>query len=323
MGCNSLRMGDMIMSKTAIVFAGQGAQAVGMGKDLADAYPECAALYKKADDVLGTSISRLCFEGPIEELTKSNNCQPAIFVTSIACLKALEKETAGKLSIAGTAGLSLGEWSALCMAGVISFEDGLRVMQARGQYMQDACQENAGGMVSIIGLGADKLKEVCAATGVEMANINSPEQIVLSGDKDRIKQAEAAAIAAGAKKAIVLNVAGAFHSKLMSSAAVKLEKFLGGITMNVPNIPVISNFTGKPHGSPDEIRKAMVSQVTGSVQWVSTIEWFRLAGVTRYVEAGPGKVLSGLIKRIDKAAATNNVQDAASVKETAAAMTAV
>ncbi len=323
MGSNSFGMGDIIMSKSAIVFAGQGAQAVGMGKDLAEAYPDCAVLFKKADEVLGFSLSKLCFEGPIEELTKSNNCQPAIFVASIACLKALEKETAGKLDLAGTAGLSLGEWSALCMAGVINFEDGLRIMQARGQYMQEACQENAGGMVSIIGLGVDKLKDVCVATGVEMANINSPEQIVLSGEKEKIKQAEAAAIAAGAKKAIVLNVAGAFHSKLMSSAAVKLEKFLGGIVMNSPKIPVISNFTGKPHGSQDEIKKAMISQVTGSVQWVSTVEWFRTAGVTRYIEAGPGKVLSGLIKRIDKASAINNVQDAVSLKETVASVTAV
>lgn len=301
-----------MMKEKAIVFAGQGAQAVGMGKDLAEASPACKGLFDKADEVLGIKLSKLCFEGPIEELTKSSHCQPAIFVTSIACWTAYS-EKFGPVPVKGVAGLSLGEWSALHMAGVLTFEDTLRVLQARGRFMQEACEEQKGGMVSVIGLDEAKLKDVCLKAGVEIANLNSADQTVLSGERLAIENAEKLAKEAGAKKTILLNVAGAFHSKLMASAAVKLKDFLVNVKFSPPKFPVLANVTGLPHGGAEEIRDVMVRQVTSSVQWMSCVNWFKANGVTEYVECGPGKVLSGLIKRIDATAVAASVSDVASL----------
>lgn len=309
------------MKKTAVVFAGQGAQAVGMGKDLAAAHPECKDLFDRASAVLGFDLARLCAEGPIEDITRSDNCQPAIFVTSAACHAALRKLHPG-LQLAGVAGLSLGEWTALYAGGVLSFEDAVKVLKVRGKAMQEACGETPGGMVSVMGLAVAELEKICAATGVQMANINSPEQIVLSGAKDKILEAEKLAQAAGAKKTVLLQVAGAFHSPLMASAAVKLDQALAGVTLQAPSIPVVSNVTGRPHGAPAEIKALMVRQVTSSVQWVGSIEWFRQAGVTEYIECGPGKVLSGLIKRIDKEASTVNISDVPTLDKAVAGLKA-
>jgi [acyl-carrier-protein] S-malonyltransferase len=309
------------MKKTAMVFAGQGAQAVGMGKDLAAAYLECKDLFDRASGVLGFDLARLCAEGPIEEITRSDNCQPAIFVTSAACYVALKKLHPG-LQLSGVAGLSLGEWTALYAGGVLSFEDAVKVLKVRGKAMQEACEERPGGMVSVMGLAAAELEKICVATGVQMANINSTEQIVLSGEKDKILEAEKLAQAAGAKKTVMLPVAGAFHSPLMASAAGKLEQVLAGVTLQMPSIPVVSNVTGRPHGAPAEIKALMVRQVTSSVQWVGSIEWFKQVGVTEYVECGPGKVLSGLIKRIDKEASTLSIQDVPTLEKAVVALTA-
>ena len=309
------------MKTKAAVFAGQGAQAVGMGKDLADADPACRALFDTASSVLGYDLARICFEGPIEELTKSNHCQPAIFTMSVACFRALERGVPG-LTFAGTAGLSLGEWSALHAAGALSFEDAVRILEARGRFMQEACQAQEGGMISVMGLDRAALEKVCAEAGVEIANLNSPEQTVLSGPKARIPIAEKLAAEAGAKRTVVLNVAGAFHSTLMAPAAARLEQALAHVPIRAPAVPVISNVTGQPHGTPDEIRQAMVRQVTSPVQWVTTVGWFRAAGAGEYWEFGPGKVLSGLIKRIDKDAATGNIQDRPTLEKAAAALKA-
>lgn len=307
------------MSKLAIIFPGQGAQAVGMAKDLAGAHPECKALFDKANEILGFDLARVCFEGPIEELTKSSNTQPAIFVASIACYTALKTRKPG-LQVAATAGLSSGEWAALCAAGAVSYEDALRVLEARGRFMQQACEQNPGAMMSVIGLGVPQLEEVCRKSGAEMANMNSPEQTVLSGRVDAIAAAEPLAKEAGAKKAIRLNVAGAFHSSLMAPAAAELEKVLASVKFSAPAMPVLSNVTGKPHGSPDEIRALMVKQVTSSVQWVSCVGWMKGAGVGTFVECGPGKVLTGLVKRIDKEANLNNIQDLPSLETVVGAL---
>lgn len=309
------------MKKRAVVFAGQGAQFVGMGKDLAAAFPECQALYDRAGAALGFDLARLSAEGPIEELTKSHNCQPAIFVASVACYTALRK-LAPELVFCGTAGLSLGEWTALHAAGVLSFEDAVKILKARGAFMQEACDARPGSMVSVMGLALPELEKVCAAAGVQIANLNSPDQTVLSGEKDKIVEAEKLAQAAGAKRTVPLTVAGAFHSALMAPAAAKLEQVLAGVTFHAPSLPVVSNVTGMPHGTSDEIRRAMVSQVTSSVRWVSDIEWFRQQGVTEYVECGPGKVLSGLIKRIDKDASSQSIQDCATLDKAVAAIKA-
>ncbi len=292
----------------ALVFAGQGAQFVGMGKDLSEAYPEVKALYSQADEVLGRGLSQICFEGPEEELTKSNNCQPAIFVTSMACLKALEIQSGAPERIA-VAGLSLGEWSALCAAGALTFESTLKVLEARGSYMQEACEQTEGGMLSVIGLTVDQCREIAEKAGVEVANLNSSAQTVLSGPKSGIADAEKLATEAGAKRAIVLNVAGAFHSSLMKSAADKLGEFLNGVEISAPAETVLSNADGKPHAGPEEIKDAMIRQVHCSVRWLECIEWLKGNGASEYLELGPGKVLSGLIKRIDSGAVLNNIQD--------------
>lgn len=302
------------MVEKALVFAGQGAQFVGMGRDLAAEYEDCGALFARADEVLGYALSKICFEGPEEELTRSNHCQPAIFVASVACYRALKRELPA-LEVKGMAGLSLGEWSALHVAGALSFDDTLRVLEARGRFMQEACEEREGGMVSVIGLPVDKLNEICSESGVEIANLNSAEQTVLSGERQGIEKAEQLAKAAGAKRTIVLNVAGAFHSSLMSSAAEKLASVLDGIEVKQPGISVLSNVTGEPHGDPDAIKRAMVRQVNSSVRWMSCISRLRDRGVGEYIECGPGKVLSGLIRRIDKDAVTRNVQDLETLKK--------
>jgi [acyl-carrier-protein] S-malonyltransferase len=308
------------MSKRGIIFSGQGAQFVGMGKDLADAFPACKALYEKADEVLGYELSKICFEGPAEELTKSNHCQPAIFVTSIACYTAL-KEKIPNLEATMTAGLSLGEWSALHAAGALTFEDTLRVLETRGRAMQDACEERDGSMVSVIGLSMDQLNEICKTAGVELANLNSEAQTVLSGEREAIEKAAAIATEMGAKRAIVLQVAGAFHSSLMASATPKLEAVLNNVTINEPSIPVLANVTGQVHGSPDEIRATMLKQVTGSVHWYESINAMTAAGVSEFIECGPGNVLTGLIKRIaERGTPLHNVQDMDTLEKSVAAL---
>ena len=303
------------MAGRAAIFAGQGAQFVGMGKDLADTYPACRELFDRADDALGYRLSRICFEGPEEDLTKSNHCQPAIFVVSTACRTALLEQQPG-VEFAGMAGLSLGEWSALHAAGVMSFEDALLVLEARGRFMQDACEARDGAMVSIIGLPEKKLRDICDAAGVTVSNLNSAQQTVLSGDRQAIEKAEKLAGEAGARRAVILNVAGAYHSALMAPAAERLAEVLAGIEFRRPEVPVVSNVTGCPHEKPDEIRQSMLKQVTSPVQWLSCVDWFGRNGIAEYVEFGPGKVLSGLVKRIDRGASLHNIQDCSTLRKT-------
>jgi [acyl-carrier-protein] S-malonyltransferase len=305
--------------KTAILFPGQGAQAVGMGKDLAEAFPAAKALFDRASAVLGYDLAQICFEGPIEKLTQSCYAQPAIFVASLAALEAL-KATKPGVQFAAAAGLSSGEWTALNLAGVVSFEDVLKILEVRGKAMQAACEEKPGTMMSVIGADPALLAKVAQEAGVEQANFNSPEQTVLSGTKTGMDAAEAALKAAGVRKAIRLNVAGAFHSSLMASAAQKLETALTGVTFHAPQMPVVSNVTGQFHTTPDEIRKLMVKQVTGSVQWVQDVQKLQAEGVQAFVECGPGKVLTGLVKRIDKQAALYNISDRSSLEAVATAL---
>ncbi len=296
------------MNDISAVFAGQGAQAVGMGKDLADAYPECAALFAKADDILGFKLSSFCFEGPAEELTKTNICQPAIFVMSAACFTAFRK-LRPEVTFTSFAGLSLGEWTALWASGAVSFEQAVRILEARGRLMQEACEANPSGMVSIIRVSVDVAKEIAAASGCTVSNYNSAEQTVLSGSKEQVDAAAKLAAEKGAR-AIVLPVAGAYHSAFMAPAAEKLAAVLAQAEIKTPSIPVLSNFTGLPHGSPDEIRKAMLAQITGSVRWTDNIAWMSANATTKFVEFGPGKVLTGLIKRAAPEAALFNVASA-------------
>ena len=306
------------MSKCCI-FAGQGAQVPGMGKDFAEADSEIMGFFDKANAVLGFDLKKICFEGPAEELTKSNVCQPAIFVTSYAAYATLQKRRPTDFACA--AGLSLGEWGALCAAGVLDFDATLTVLEARGRFMQEACEATPSGMIAIVGASPAQLDELCAKTGCTPANINSAAQVVLSGDKAQIATAAATAKELGIKRAIPLATAGAFHSKFMQPAREKLAPVLDGITFHAPKIPVISNVTGRVHSSdPAEIKDVMLRQVTETTRWADDIAAAKELGCTRFIEFGPGKVLSGLIKKIDAALTTLNVSDLATLDATVSAL---
>ena len=298
------------------MFAGQGAQVPGMGKDFAEADAEAMGFFDKANSVLGFDLKKVCFEGPAEELVKSNVCQPAIFVVSYAAYTALRKRKA--IDFACAAGLSLGEWGALCAAGVLDFDSTLKVLEARGRFMQEACEAVPSGMIAIVGASPDQLKALCERTGCTVANVNSAAQQVLSGSKDAIAAAAVAAKELGIKRAIPLATAGAFHSPFMASAREKLAPVLDSVTFGVPRFPVLSNVTGQPHSSdPGAIKAAMLEQVTGTTNWAADVEAAKALGCTAFVEFGPGKVLSGLVKKIDATLATFNVSDVVSLEETA------
>ena len=301
------------------VFAGQGAQAPGMGKDFAETDQEAMALFDKANAVLGFDLKKVCFEGPAEELTKSNVCQPAIFVTSYAAYSALQKRRPTQFACA--AGLSLGEWGALCAAGVLDFDSTLKVLEARGRFMQEACEATPSGMIAIVGATPEQLKALCDATGCTVANVNSAAQQVLSGSKEAIASAAAKAKELGVKRAIPLATAGAFHSPFMAPARERLAPVLDEVTFRAPKFPVLSNVTGRPHSSdPGEIKALMLEQVTGTTNWAADVEAAKVLGCGSFVEFGPGKVLSGLVKKIDPALETANVADLASLEATVAAL---
>ncbi len=283
-----------------------------MGKDFAEADASIMELFDQANAVMPFDLKKVCFEGPAEELTKSNVCQPAIFVTSTACFRAYQKKYP-EAKFAMAAGLSLGEWTALHIAGVLSFEDTLKVLEARGRFMQEACEANPSGMISVMGATAAQLDEICAKADAYKSNINSDAQVVLSGTKDAVAKAEAACAEMGLK-AVVLTVAGAFHSPLMQSARDKMTAVLDGVTFNAPQMPVLSNVLGRLHSNePAEIKSEMLRQITESVLWADCVTTAMNAGEKEFIEFGPGKVLSGLIRRIDKSNTVKNVQDAATL----------
>ncbi len=291
--------------KRAIVFPGQGSQSVGMGKDLADAVPECKALFEQANDILGYDLAQVCFEGPQEELNKSNHAQLGIFVASAAAFRAWELRQPG-LAFDVLAGHSLGEWTALHIAGVVDFATTIRVLKARGEFMQAACVQNPGAMLAVMNLDGDVLVEIAAKAGCHVANFNSLGQTVLSGTAASIGEAEKRVSEAGAKRAVRLPVAGAFHSPLMQPAADRMAEFLAHIELAPPRLPVLSNVTAAAH-DPAAIRENMVRQITSSVQWVASVQKLVSEGVGEIVECGPGKVLTGLVKRIDKDVAVRNI----------------
>lgn len=307
--------------KTALLFAGQGAQVVGMGRDLAEAFPEARALFDAANHHLGYDLAGICFNGPEADLTRTENAQPGIYLVSWVALQLL-KQRVPQLQYDATAGLSLGEFTALAAAGAMSFEEGLTVVRARGRFMHEACETTRGGMAAIIGLDEAATREVCAATGVTLANLNCPGQLVISGPSEKIPAAVEAAKARGAKKALPLTVAGAYHSPLMASAQAPLAAELARIHWNTPNVPVIANVTAQPHGAPASIAGLLVDQVTSSVRWEDSIRLLLSQGFTRFIELGPGSALCGFLRRIDKAAIGMNVADVASLETTVRALSA-
>ena len=301
------------MSKYVLLFSGQGAQKVGMAKDWFENSATARKMVAAADAALGFSLSDVMFEGPDEELTKTSVCQPALYLHGLIAL-ALLKERISGLEPVAAAGLSLGEFTAHAAAGTFSFEDGLRLVARRGEFMQQACEATQGAMAALIGGDEEQVRALAAACDVDVANLNAPGQIVLSGSVAGIDAVVEKAKEFGIRRAIKLNVAGAYHSRLMQSAKDKLATELAATTILSPSIPVVGNFPASVVSDPVEIRSTLTEQVTGSVRWVESIRLLREMGHTTFLELGPGKVLAGLVAKIDKDAVVHSIEDLASLE---------
>lgn len=306
------------LSTVAYVLPGQGSQSVGMGLDLYHRYSSARAVFDEADASLGFSLSRLCFEGPADELTKTHNVQPAILVMSIACLRALEE--AAELDLprpAFVAGHSLGEYTALVVAGVLDLADAVRLVRERGRLMYEAGMKNPGSMLAVIGLGEDTVSEVCARSRTEISNINCPGQIVLSGSADALTEADKLARASGARALIPLKVSGAFHSVLMEPVIDEFSQIVHSVRMREPVIPVVSNVTARPLADVPSIREEMVRQLRNCIRWQESVQYMMDNGVTAFYEIGPGRVLTGLIRRINADVQTFNISTVEEVAQLA------
>lgn len=301
------------MSQIVLLFSGQGAQHVGMAKDWADSSATARSLADQADAALGFSISKIMFEGPDEELTKTSRCQPALFLHGMTAL-ALLRERLPAIQPVAAAGLSLGEFTAHVAAGTFSFEDGLRIVARRGEFMEAACLATQGTMAALIGGEEDQVRALAAEADVDVANFNAPGQIVLSGTVAGIDAAVAKAKDFGIRRAIKLNVAGAYHSRLMQSAKEKLAVELATITINPPTMPVVCNFSASVVADAAEIRHSLEAQVTGSVRWTESIEKLVSLGHRTFLELGPGKVIAGLLGKINKDLTVHSVEDNASLE---------
>ena len=307
------------MQPTALLFAGQGAQVVGMGRELAAQSAAAQAWFTRANDALGYDLASLCFHGPEAELTQTEHAQPGIFLVSWVAFQAL-RERQSQLVFQASAGLSLGEFTALAAAGALGFEDGLRLVRQRGRFMQEACDATRGGMAAIIGLDEGPTREVCTEARVALANLNCPGQLVISGEAERIQRACDLAKARGARRALPLPVAGAYHSPLMASAQPKLAAALAAVNLQTPSVPVVSNVTARPHDGPEAIRRCLVEQVSAPVRWEQSMRHLLAQGFTRFIELGPGTALTGFLKRIEKSAVVLNVADQASLESTVKAL---
>jgi len=305
--------------KIALLFAGQGAQYVGMGRDLAEQFPVAADLFREADEIPGRRLSEIAWNGPIEELTKTSNCQPALYIHSLAALEIL-RNLAGEIPIGGAAGLSLGEITAHAAAGTFDFATGLTLVQRRGEFMDEACSATLGGMAALIGGAENDVRRLAADEDVDIANINAPGQIVISGELAKVEAAVGVAKEYGIRRATMLNVAGAYHSRLMESAYEKLGAVLADLPMQPPRFPVISNVTGMEVTTPIEIRRTLQDQVTGTVRWLDCVERLVKLGCDFFIELGPGGVLAGLLRRTRKELDVISVSDAESVRKCAEAL---
>lgn len=305
----------------AFVYPGQGAQTIGMGRDLADAYPAAKAVFDEVDEALGEKLSTLIWEGDAEELTLTQNAQPALMATSMAAMAALKAEGVTVDKAAYVAGHSLGEYAALCAAGTFSLADTARLLRIRGRAMQAAVPVGQGAMAALLGLSFEQAEAVAAEAAqgevCQVANQNDPAQNVVSGSKAAVERAIDLAKAAGAKRALLLPVSAPFHCALMAPAAEEMAGALADVTMNAPAVPVVANVVAEAVTDPEQIRKLLIKQVTGQVRWMSSVEWMGAQGVTEVWEIGAGKALSGMIRRINKEITCVNIgtaADAAAVK---------
>ncbi|HOP77036.1 MAG TPA: ACP S-malonyltransferase [Thermogutta sp.] len=301
------------MGRIAFLFPGQGAQTVGMGRRLYESLPAARALYERASKIVGYDLARVCFEGPAEDLDSTVISQPAIFVTSLAALESLRTEAPDVvLSCEATAGLSLGEYTALVFAGVLEFEDGVWLVQKRGEAMQDASDATPGGMVSILGMERSQVESLCEqARGEEtlqIANLLCPGNIVISGSLRACERAAELATRMGAMKAVPLAVAGAFHTPIMRPADERLAAALEKVRLRKPRIPVISNVDARPHDDPEEIRQLLIRQVIEPVRWEDSMRYLIGEGFDSFYEVGPGRVLRGLLRRIERSVTCQNIE---------------
>jgi [acyl-carrier-protein] S-malonyltransferase len=298
--------------KIALLFAGQGAQSVGMGHDLTAQHPAAGDLFLRADEILGRSLREIAWNGPLEELTKTSNCQPALYVHGLACLAAL-RGIAGDFPIEAAAGLSLGEWTAHAAGGTFDFATGLKLVEKRGRLMEAACETTAGAMAAMIGADESAVRALAADTDVDVANINAPGQIVISGESAKVELAVSLAKEHGIRRATLLNVAGAYHSRLMNSAYEQLDEPLLEAELQLPRFAIMSNVTGETAATLLEIRTALREQVTSTVRWNDCMEGLFARGCNFFIEIGPGEVLAGLLRRTRKDVDVISVSDAASV----------
>ncbi|MFN2541612.1 MAG: ACP S-malonyltransferase [Chthoniobacterales bacterium] len=304
------------MKKIALLFAGQGAQVVGMGRDLGDQFPVAAKLFLQADEILGRSLTDVMLNGPLEELTKTSNCQPALFVHGLACFSIL-RELAGDFPIGGAAGLSLGEMTAHAAAGTFDFASGLKLVQRRGELMDEACAATNGAMAAMIGAAENDVRRLAADEDVDVANINAPGQIVISGERAKVEAAVGVAKKYGIRRATMLNVAGAYHSRLMENAYEELGSALLDVQMQIPQFPIMSNVTGEEVKTLPEIRRTLQEQVTSTVRWSDCMERLAALDCDLFIELGPGGVLAGLLKRTVADVDVVSVADAESARDCA------
>lgn len=291
--------------KLAFIFPGQGAQYVGMGQDFYEKSPDAKKIFETADRVLGFSLSRLCFEGPFEELTRTQNCQPAVLTASVAAWAAL-KEALPTVNPAYVAGLSLGEYTALVAAGIVAFRDAVHLVRHRGEFMEAAAKKNPGKMACVLGLEKDAVAVICRDTGCEIANLNCPGQVVISGRFDALQRASEASVEKGAKRVIPLDVSGAFHCSLMDEASRRLKEEIEKVVFVKPQVPIISNVDAKEQADPAVIKDNLIKQVNTATYWELSMRYLLSRGVDTYLEIGPGSVLKGLMKKIDPAAKVIN-----------------
>jgi len=297
------------MKIISLIFPGQGSQSVGMGKDFYDASPEAKKIFDAADSVIGNNFKSVVFDGPQEKLTLTAYSQPGIFTMSMAALAAFKAHPKSQnVQVAFAAGLSLGEYSALCASGSLDFGETIKLLQKRSQFMEEATKMSAGKMAAIIGMDRAKIVEICQATGAEVANFNSPQQIVITGHAAKVEAACKMLSEAGAKSVVPLEVSGAFHSSLMQPAAEKFAAELKGAPLRNAAFPIVANVDAKPATDAEVIRRNLARQITSSVQWVDTVNFMISQGVKDFVEIGPGKVLKGLIRRIDSTASVQNIE---------------